>query len=92
LFTAGHPVLTISQSYNRKNKTATIVIEQTQSALFIFPLQLLIASANGKEIKTITVKDRTTTVVVPAVSGLTKITPDPVCDLLFEEQTKPGGR
>jgi len=92
LFTAGHPVLTISQSYNRKNKTATIVIEQTQSALFIFPLQLLIASANGKEIKTITVKDRTTTLVVPAVSGLTKITPDPVCDLLFEEQTKPGSR
>jgi len=92
LYSPGHPVLAISQSYNSKKKTITIVIEQTQSAPFVFPLQLLIESANGKEIKIVDIKDKLTTFVVPAVAGSIKITPDPACNLLFEEKRKVAGQ
>ena len=84
LFTAGQPVLKTSQVYDKKKKIVSITIEQTQSNLFTFPLEISIESANGKELKTIDVKDKITTLTVPATTPF-KLLLDPNTNLLFEE-------
>lgn len=83
LFTAGHPILKTTLVYDKKKKNLAITIEQMQSTPFAFPLEILIESANGKEIKTIDIKDKTTTLVVLATAPF-KVTLDPAVNLLFE--------
>ena len=64
---------------------ARITIQQVQDRLFDFPLQLLIESGNGKQIKTMDIKNKTTTLSVAAPDGSLKIQLDPNVNLLFEE-------
>ena len=86
LFTAGQPVLNTRWEYDAKKKTLIIAVEQLQNNLFSFPLQLLVETGNGKEIKTLDIKDKITTLTVSSATAPFKITLDPGCNLLFEER------
>ena len=90
LFTPEQPRLHTSWKYNEKKKTLSITVEQQQDYLFSFPLQLLIESVYGKEIKTMDIKDKTTVFSFSLPAPPSGVTIDPNTDLLFEDV--PGGK
>jgi aminopeptidase N len=85
LFTPGQPVLNTNWTYDAEKKTLVIVVTQKQAKLFSFPLQILIQSENGKEIKTFDIKEKSTTLRFLSKTKPLSITADPNTNLLFEE-------
>ncbi|MEO5685592.1 MAG: M1 family metallopeptidase [Chitinophagaceae bacterium] len=88
LLTEGHPLLKVSGTYAKKKKTLSVMVTQIQEKLFAFPLQVMIESGTGKEIKTIDIKDRITTLTFTSAKGPFNIKLDPSVNLLFEETVK----
>jgi aminopeptidase N len=78
LRTAGHPRLNITHTYNDATKTLTIKAEQEQDDLY---RMLLEYSVDGKLYK-MNIRDKITTVSVPANSSKPKISFDPEVNLL----------
>lgn len=84
LFKAGQPMLNIQWNYNKKKKSVSIKIEQTQPGLFEFPLQIAFVNGNQKVIKTIDIKNKITEKEVPLLFVPDELIADPNVDLLFE--------
>ena len=91
LFLAGQPLLRKSIQYDARKKMARITIQQVQDRLFDFPLQLMMESGNGKQIKTMDIKNKVTTLSVASPDGSLKIQLDPNVNLLFEEADTVAG-
>lgn len=58
LFIPGQPMLKVDWKYNSSNKSVVVKIEQTQTNLFQFPLQLSFINGNKTIMKTIDVKNK----------------------------------
>ena len=80
LFVPGHPKLDLQWNYNNDKKEINITVTQQQNELFQFPLELL-AGAISKQVF---IKDRQTTITIPATEKPATITADPNVNLLFE--------
>jgi len=80
LYTAGHPQLNISWKYDEAKKVVDISIEQKQDNLYEFTLEYAI----GNQLNKIDIKDKTTTIQIPASAKPTNITFDPNVNLLGE--------
>ncbi len=83
LLTAGHPKLKITSDYDEQSKALVIHIEQTQEALFDFPIELTIPS--DKKVYSFRVKDKVTTVKIPSIDKPSALNIDPNVNLLFEQ-------
>jgi aminopeptidase N len=80
LFVRGHPKLDIQWSYNNDKKEININVTQQQNELFQFPLEL----SNGANIKQVFIKDKQTSIAIPATEKPAAIIADPNVNLLFE--------
>lgn len=93
LYTAGEPDLKISTSDNAGKGYEDIIIEQTQHNLYSFDIELQIVDANGTQLISIPVSDRTTRKTIKS-GKISDIIPDPNVNLLFRivpDQTKVTG-
>jgi aminopeptidase N len=88
LYTAGQPGLNVEWSYNVTKKSVMIKIEQLQSNLFEFPLQIEFNDNNKSNIETIEVKDKITAKEISLNQKPEKIILDPNVNLLFEEEVR----
>lgn len=84
LYTGENPTLLASWSYDEKNKTVSININQETGKLFDFPLDISLAG----EAQTINISKKEQTFSFPAKSKPAKIELDPNCRLLFEGVVK----
>jgi aminopeptidase N len=80
---AGQPVLKISKMINKREGNTAIFVEQTQTSLFEFRLDLRIKDAYGEKTENITVKERMTKIIIPSAT-VTDVSPDPNVKLLYE--------
>ncbi len=78
LNTAGHPDLAVSWKYNAANHTVNIQVDQKQSNLYVFPLEV---SVDG-QLHTINMADRTAIVNISAGPNPPVIKVDPDVNLL----------
>ncbi len=81
----GLPVLSIKWEYHPAKKNVVIIIEQKQKELFNFPIELLIQTAHGKMMKTITAGKRSTVISILSEETVTAIIPDPNYKLLWQQ-------
>ncbi len=88
LYTGGYPKLNIKWKYNEPKKIATIIVEQTQSSLFDFPLQFSFQKNAEQELHSINIKEKITTVDFPMKSKPSQLIADPKINLLFEATVK----
>jgi len=86
LFTAGQPMLKVDWKYNASKKSVELKIEQTQTDLFQFPLQVSFTNGNKTVIKTINVKDKMTEKNITLPFKPKNIIIDPNVNLLFALQ------
>ncbi|MEO9022886.1 MAG: M1 family metallopeptidase [Ginsengibacter sp.] len=84
LFTPGQPLLNVEWKYDKAKKTVSIKVEQLQSELFKFPLQLGFSDGSKMIVKTIDIKNKITQVVVPMAIVPTQLVTDPGVNLLFQ--------
>jgi aminopeptidase N len=82
LKTAGEPVLLITKK-KLKKKVTEVSVEQKQEHLFSFDLELLIKDSSGDIIKSVSVNERVTKILVRSGDNL-EILPDPNVLLLFK--------
>jgi aminopeptidase N len=83
LYTTGQPELTIRQEAGKKKGTIEVYIEQKQSKLYEFNIELLIKSDSGERIENVSVKDKITRIEVRSETPV-EIIPDPKVNLLFK--------
>lgn len=90
LFTPENLQLDISWKYDNTKKTVVLTVKQLQSALFEFPLELLIqespVSMPKRNIKKIT--QRSETIEFPASTKPARVEIDPMVSLLYEGKLK----
>jgi aminopeptidase N len=86
----GLPVLAISWQYNARKKSVSLTVEQKQSTLFTFPLQVMIKTAKGNLIQTVNISKRVSTLSLPAKHAATALVPDPNINLLWTQYVSPG--
>jgi aminopeptidase N len=84
LYVAGQPDLEITNTQSERKGMTEIVIEQKQSFLFTFPIELLINSQEGSFRKNIQISDRLTKLIIKAET-IKEIIPDPDVNLLFRQ-------
>ncbi len=84
LFTVGQPMLNIEWNYNKIKNSVSLKIEQTQTNLFEFPLQIAFTDGNKTVIKTIGITNKITQKDIPLTTKPTEIIVDPNVNLLFE--------
>jgi len=84
LFTAGQPMLNIEWNYDKRKKSVSIKIEQTQKSLFEFPLEIAFKEDNKTIIKSIQIKNKLTEIEIPLAMKPTELILDPNVNLLFE--------
>lgn len=86
LYTPGIPHLEIKWSYSAEKKKLTLNIQQLQEKEFVFPLQLLVKSDNGRSsIETVRVNQRNQVIELAVKATVTGIELDPETSLLFKE-------
>ena len=86
LYTAGAPHLAINWAYDEAKRNLAITINQTQATPFEFPLEI---SIDGKP-KTITIKDKVTTINVPSQKKPASVLFDPNVNLLAAFEVTEG--
>jgi aminopeptidase N len=84
LYVAGQPDLIITSATSSKNGMTDIIIEQQQTYLFRFPLELLIKSHEGEYRKSLQISDRVTKLTLKT-EKINTIIPDPDVNLLFRQ-------
>ncbi|QEC67596.1 M1 family metallopeptidase [Panacibacter ginsenosidivorans] len=87
IYTSGQPELDIKWSYNKKKKEITLIIEQQQKHFFTFSLDITI---NKSVLKTIDIKDKTTTISFTCDAEPNLIELDPKVNLLFNAALHKG--
>ncbi|AXY77490.1 M1 family peptidase [Paraflavitalea soli] len=90
LYTAGHPVLDITWLYDKDKKGVSLTINQQQDIPFEFQLELSFYGQDRSFLfnKTVAVKSKQTTLVVPVTKPVEKVVADPATKLLFEGSVK----
>ena len=88
LRTPGQPILNVDWKYDKSRKSISLKIEQSQTPLFDFPLQIGFANGNKIIIKTFEIKNKITEKVVLLDNEPTKIILDPNVDLLMEARVQ----
>ncbi len=91
LYTPGQPMMNVEWKYDKSQKAILLKIEQTQTPLFEFPLQIGFVKGNQTVIKTFEIKDKITEKVVLLDNEPEKIIVDPNVDLLMEARVKKTG-
>ncbi len=86
LFTAGQPMLKVDWKYDPSKKSVSIKIEQMQTDLFQFPLQVIFTDGKKSVTKTIDVKEKITEDKISLPFKAMNIIIDPNVDLLFALQ------
>jgi aminopeptidase N len=86
LFTVGQPMLKVDWKYDPSKKSVSVKIEQMQTDLFQFPLQVSFTDGNKSVIKTIDVKDKITEKNISFSFEPKNIIVDPNVNLLFALQ------
>jgi aminopeptidase N len=89
LYRGGQPRLRSTVSYDAKKKTAVLSVEQLQSQLFDFPLDISIVTAGHSEIRTMKMQGRKNTITISA-DGPVTMQLDPETNLLFEQSIENG--
>ena len=80
LYTAGHPSLRISRSYDPDKKWLDLQVEQKQGTLFEFPLEF---SVDGV-LHTLSIKDKITRIQIPLTAPPSAVVMDPNINLLAD--------
>lgn len=90
LYTAGHPVLDISWQYDKDKKAVSLTINQQQDTPFQFQLELSFYGQDHTFLsnKTVSIKSKQTTLLVPVTKQVEKVVADPGTKLLFEGSVK----
>lgn len=83
LFNVGQPMVNVSWKYDQSKKLLLLKIDQTQTGLFEFPLQIAFKSGNQMIEKTIEIKDKVTQKNIPLATKPAEIILDPNVNLLF---------
>jgi len=84
----GLPILDVKWTYSAAKKQLTVTVEQKQTALFNFPLELALQTNKGTIYKTINVTGKKTTASFVMKDKVTAITPDPHTNLLWTAYVK----
>jgi aminopeptidase N len=84
LFTAGHPMLDIKWNWDEGKKVVVVNVVQKQEAVYVFPLELGIKTGLKTVKMTIEVKDKETSITIPATAKPDVFLVDPGTKLLFE--------
>ncbi|WPQ61376.1 M1 family metallopeptidase [Chitinophaga sancti] len=82
LYTTAIPKLQVNMSYNENIHAVKLEVIQQQTPLFEFPLEYTLDKS--KPVQTILVKDKVTTVIIPAVTKPAGIWLDPDTNLLAD--------
>lgn len=83
MYQTGYPKLRVRQRYDRRKRTLTLDLQQTQTVrktapeAFILPLEVLIKTRTGERLEKISLKDRQQTVVFRDLARPQKVTFDP---------------
>ena len=83
LYQVGQPQLRVKQQWKEINKTLLLTIEQTQSSLFDFPLEVMVETATGKQVRSVRVKDKVNHFSFAGVADQPVVL-DPHTNLLYE--------
>jgi aminopeptidase N len=86
LFTPGQPSIKVDWKYDPSKKSVSLKIEQTQTNLFEFPLQVSFTDGNKTVMKSIDVKNKITQKNISMHFTPHKITVDPNVNLLFSKE------
>lgn len=85
LYTPGHPELDMNWKYNASSKQLTVNITQQQKNDFEFPMEINIIGADNKVItKSVSIKDKFTTIPISLPGKPLKIVIDPGVDLFYD--------
>ena len=86
LYRPGIPTISKNWNYNAKRKELTLNLSQKQEMPFVFPLEILVKTSDGKEIrKTLEVKNSEEHFHFKIKSSVSDIQLDPETKLLFQE-------
>jgi aminopeptidase N len=86
----GHPALTGNWSYNEKTKSVEVIVDQTQSMPFTFPLQLEFSSPEGERwLAKMEVTSAHQKASIPITFKPALLVLDPNVKLLFEGNLRP---
>ncbi len=88
LYTPGQPALEARWKYDSVKKRITVQVEQTQAMVFTFPLQLGIRKGAAIIVKSFNIRDKQTTLSIPAAAKPDRIVLDPNVNLLFRGAIK----
>ncbi|HSC36863.1 MAG TPA: M1 family metallopeptidase, partial [Chitinophagaceae bacterium] len=83
LYTPGQPTLDARWEYDAVKKIITIRLQQMQSPLFTFPLEIGIRSGKTNTVKSFMIKGRQTSLSILAATRPASLTLDPNMNLLF---------
>ena len=86
LYIPGQPDLDINWKYDQTKKVLSVTVNQKQSALFEFPLELQIlgGAEDGTITKSIQVKEKQTVFSIPLSAKPQRIQVDPQIKMLFD--------
>jgi aminopeptidase N len=84
LYKPGLPVLATTWKATASGKKIVVTVEQKQEGLFSFPVELLIKTAGGDLIKTVSIKERISVINLTVRSRVTEIQTDPNFKLLYQ--------
>jgi aminopeptidase N len=82
LYLPGQPDLSVKSRISGEKDQSEVIIEQKQSQLFNFPIELVIKGKRGDLHEKVQVTDRVTKIIVPT-GQIDEIIPDPETRLLF---------
>ncbi|HEY4150264.1 MAG TPA: M1 family metallopeptidase [Chitinophagaceae bacterium] len=88
LYTPGQPSLQVTWQYDVAKKLISLELEQTQSTVFAFPLQLCIHTGDVNSIKSFNIEGRHSSLSIPAATRPDRIELDPYVNLLFKGEIK----
>jgi aminopeptidase N len=86
LFTPGQPLLKVDWKYDSVKKVVSLQIQQMQTDIFQFPLQISFTNGDKRIFKTINVTDKTIRKNIPLSFEPTNMIVDPNVNLLFALQ------
>ncbi len=84
LYKPGLPVLATTWKATASGKKIVVTVEQKQDGLFSFPVELLIKTEGGEQVKTVSIKERRTIINLAVRSRVTEIQTDPNFKLLYQ--------
>lgn len=88
VYTPGLPKLGVVWKYKKGEKAIEVNINQTQTNLFEFPLEIAINTPGGAVYKTVNVTGRHTAITIPVNEKPSSLSLDPGTNLLFDGEIR----